>query len=129
MGSAAMLQSGKLINILQLGLKKHPELPNLPLIMDLVKSEEEKRVLELIFARQTMGRPLVAPAGTPPVIVTALRDGFAKAMQDPELVQTANKIGLEIDFTSGEDVQKLVEQLHKLPPSVIERTQRIIAKK
>lgn len=128
-GSAAMLQSGKLINILQLGLKKHPDLPNLPLIMDLVKNDADKQVLELVFARQTMGRPLMAPAGTPPAVVKALRDGFEKAMKDPELVQAAAKIGLETDHTSGEDVQKLVERLHNLPAPIIERTQRILARK
>lgn len=128
-GSAAMLQSGKLINVLQLGLKKHPDLPNVPLIMDLIKSEEEKQVLELVFARQTMGRPLMAPGGASPAVTAALREGFEKAMKDPELVQTAAKIGLEIDYTSGEEVQQLVEKLHNLPKSVIDRTQRILVKK
>lgn len=128
-GSAAMLQSGKLINILQLGLKKHPELPNLPLITDLVKTDDEKQFMELIFARQTMGRPLVAPEGASPAVVQALREGFDKAMKDPELVETAKKIGLEIDSATGAEVQALVDRLHRLPMPVIDRAQKLLAKK
>ncbi len=128
-GSAAMLQSGKLVNILQLGLKKHPELPNLTLITDLVNTPDEKQFMELVFARQTMGRPLMAPEGTPSAIVQALRDGFDKAMKDPELIETAKKIGLEVDSTTGAEVQALVEGLHHLPTAVIERAQKLLAKK
>lgn len=128
-GSASMLKSGKLNIILQLALKKHPELADVPLIMDLVKTEDERQVLELIFARQTMGRPFVAPPGTPSSTVKVLRSAFTSAMKDPDLIATAEKMGLEIDYTSGEDVQELVEKLHKLPPKVVQRTQEIIIPK
>lgn len=127
-GSAAMLKSGKIINILQLGLKKHPDLPDLPLIMDLVSSPDEKQFMELVFARQTMGRPFMAPEGTPAPNVAALREGFVKAMRDPELVEMANKIGLEIDHTTGAEVQELVDRLHKLPKPVIDRAQNLLSK-
>lgn len=128
-GSASMLKSGKLNNILQLALKKHPELPHVPLITDLVQSTNERQLLELIFARQTMGRPFIAPPGTPEGAVKLLRTAFTAAMKDPELTETASKMSLEIDHTDGENVQQLVERLHQLPQVVIERTQSIINKK
>ncbi len=128
-GSASLLKSGKLNVVLQLALKKHPELDHVPLIMDLVKAEDERQVLELIFARQTMGRPFVAPPGTPPETVEMLRSAFTSAMKDPELIATAKKMSLEIDYTSGEDVQALVERLHRFSPNVIKRTQEIILSK
>ncbi|MFN3890162.1 MAG: Bug family tripartite tricarboxylate transporter substrate binding protein [Beijerinckiaceae bacterium] len=128
-GSASLLKSGKLNVVLQLALKKHPELEHIPLIMDMVKAEDERQVLELIFARQTMGRPFVAPPGTPPETVKVLRSAFTSAMKDPDLIATAQKMSLEIDYTSGEDVQELVERLHKFPPKVIQRTQEIILSK
>ncbi|MDB5507747.1 MAG: tripartite tricarboxylate transporter family receptor [Hyphomicrobiales bacterium] len=124
-GSADMLRSGKLTNIMQLGLRKHPDLPDLPLVMDLVKNEDDRRVLELIFARQSMGRPLVAPPGTPPAVVATLRKAFMEAMRDPELVETARKLTLEIDAMPGEEVQAIVERLHAFPSAVIERTQAL----
>jgi tripartite-type tricarboxylate transporter receptor subunit TctC len=128
-GSASMLKSGKLNNILQLALKKHPELPDVPLITDLVQSTNERQLLELIFARQTMGRPFIAPPGTSEGVVKLLRTAFTAAMKDPELIETASKMSLEIDHADGEIVQELVERLHQLPPAVIERTQSIINKK
>jgi tripartite-type tricarboxylate transporter receptor subunit TctC len=124
-GSADMLRTGKLKNIMQLGLRKHPDLPNLPLIMDLVKNEDDRRVLELVFARQAMGRPFIAPPGTPAGIVSALRAGFRDSMKDAELIDFAGKLDLEVAPMSGEDVQALVERLHQFPASVIERTQAI----
>ncbi|MDO9440839.1 MAG: tripartite tricarboxylate transporter substrate-binding protein [Beijerinckiaceae bacterium] len=124
-GSAEMLRSGKLKNIMQLGLRKHADLPDLPLVMDLVKNEDDRRVLELIFARQAMGRPLVAPPGTPPATVAMLRKAFMEAMRDPELIETARKLTLEIDAMPGEEVQGIVERLHGFPEAVIARTQAL----
>lgn len=126
-GSAEMLRTGKIKNVLQLGLRKHPDLPDLPLIMDLVKTEDDRRVLELIFARQAMGRPLMAPPGTPAPVVKALRAGFLAAMADPDLIAMAKKLDVEIAPMTGEDVQSLVERLHKFPAAIVERTQSIAA--
>jgi tripartite-type tricarboxylate transporter receptor subunit TctC len=124
-GSAELMRTGKIKNIMQIGLHKHRDLPNLPLIMDLVKTENDRQVLELVFARQAMGRPFIAPPGTPPAIVATLRAAFDKTVKDPELLEVAKKLDLEVDPMSGEDVQALVERLHKFPKDVIERTQAI----
>jgi tripartite-type tricarboxylate transporter receptor subunit TctC len=74
-----------------------------------------------------MGRPLLAPPGLDPAVAAALRKGFAEAMHDPALIADANKINLELNFVSGEDVQALVERLYRLPPGVISRAQAIAA--
>ena len=124
-GSAEMLRTGKIKNILQLGLRKHPDLPDLPFIMDMVKNENDRQVLELVFARQAMGRPFIAPPGTPPAAVSALRAAFQKTVRDPELLEVARKLDLEVAPMSGEDVQALVERVHNFPAAVIERTQAI----
>ena len=124
-GSGEMLRTGKLKNILQLGLRKHPDLQDLPLIMDLVTTENDRQVLELVFARQAMGRPFVAPPGTPQSIVATLRSAFMTTMKDPELLAVAKKLDLEVSPMTGEDVQALVQRLHNFPKSVIERTQAI----
>jgi tripartite-type tricarboxylate transporter receptor subunit TctC len=72
-----------------------------------------------------MGRPFVAPPGTPPAIVATLRAAFNTAMKDPELLAVAKKLDLEVAPMTGEDVQTLVQRLHNFPKSVIERTQAI----
>jgi tripartite-type tricarboxylate transporter receptor subunit TctC len=82
-------------------------------------------VLELIFSRQAMGRPLVAPPGMEPSVSAWLRRAFDQAMHDPQLIAEAAKMDLELGFFSGQDVQSLVERLYRSPPEVIARAQAI----
>lgn len=128
-GNREQLDNGTLKIILQVALNKHPDLPNVPLVTDYVKSPAERQVLELIFSRNLMGRPLLAPPGLEPAIAAALRQGFAEAMHDPALIADARKTDLELNYVSGEDVQALVERLYHSPPDVIARAQAIAAAK
>src|SRR6516162_9446537 len=70
---AAMIAENKLHVLLQLSLHKHPELPGVPLVVDLARTDEERQILTLIFARQVMGRPFLAPPGIPADRAVALR--------------------------------------------------------
>ncbi len=128
-GSRTQIADGKLKIILQLALSRHKDLPDVPLVMDLVKDPEESRLLELIFSRQSMGRPLVAPPNLDPRVVVALRRAFSDTMHDPDFVAEATRTGLETEFVSGEDVQRLVERLNALPHDVVERAQKMLATK
>jgi tripartite-type tricarboxylate transporter receptor subunit TctC len=129
MGSRDDLKDGRLKLIMQLALQKHAELANVPLVTELVPDGEGKRVLELIFARQSMGRPIVAPPGIDPSVAAALRKAFAAAMHDPEFVAECDKINLEISFVSGEEVEALVKRLYALPESVVSEARKIVAAK
>jgi len=74
-----------------------------------------------------MGRPLVAPPGLDPRLGAALREGFAEAMRDPQLIAEGAKMDLELGFVSGIEVQALIERLYKSPTEVIARAQAIVA--
>jgi hypothetical protein len=113
--------------LLPLPLITHADLPNVPLVTELVKSEEDQKVLELIFSRQSMGRPFAAPPNVSAATVATLRKAFTAVMTDPEMIAMAEKLKLEIDYVPGEEVQALVETVHRLPPAVIARTQKIVA--
>ncbi len=127
-GSREQIESGQFKIMMQLALKKHPELPKVPLVLDLVKNEADRDFLNLIFARQSMGRPLAAPPGLEPSVLAALRRAFADTMKDPDFIAEAEKIGLEIDFVSGEDVGALVKQLYELPKDVRDRAQTLMSR-
>jgi tripartite-type tricarboxylate transporter receptor subunit TctC len=129
MGSRDQLKEGKLKLIMQLALNKHPELPDVPLVTELAPNSEGRRVLELIFARQSMGRPIAAPPGLDPAVTTALRKAFYEAMHDPEFIADCEKINLEISYVGGEDVQALLRQLYSLPENVLAEARRIVAAK
>jgi hypothetical protein len=114
--------SGKKINLLvQLGMKKHPEMGTTPLVMEFAKNDSDRGVLEMIFARQDMAYPVVAPPGVPTERVAVLRRAFAAVMSDPEYLADAKKQQLETDFMRGEDIAKLVERIYDSPAAVIAR--------
>ena len=117
----------KKINILvQLSLAKHEDLPDTPLIMDLAKTDEQKQIFKLIFARQVLGRPFLAPPGIPADRVAALRKAFMDTMQDKEFLAEADKLKLEITAVSGEQLQKIVQEAYDTPQDVVKKTGDIL---
>jgi tripartite-type tricarboxylate transporter receptor subunit TctC len=117
----------KTINVLfQMSTAKHPDLPDLPLVMDLAKSDDDKATLRLVFARQALGRPFVAPPNIPADRVKALRDAFMATMSDPEFLAEAKQAELEITPVSGEEVQQLVAEAYKASPAIVDRIKEIL---
>ncbi|HVY58136.1 MAG TPA: tripartite tricarboxylate transporter substrate-binding protein [Xanthobacteraceae bacterium] len=113
------LRSKKLNIIVQLSLDKSPDLPDVPLIIDLAKNDRQKQILKLIFSRQVMGRPFAAPPGIPEDRARALRRAFEETMKDPEFRAEAEKQGLEVNPVNGEALQSLVRELYDAPKDVV----------
>lgn len=126
LSSAQKLRDGKIRVILQLGITPNPELPGIPSLLDLVKSDVQRQVLELLFARQEMGRPFVLPPGVPAERVTMLRKAFVDATKDPEFLADAQKLNFEIDVMGGEEMQRLMQQLYAKPKEVYDEAKRAI---
>jgi tripartite-type tricarboxylate transporter receptor subunit TctC len=122
----AWLNEKKMTVLTQLALQKHPDLPDVPLVMDLAKNDEQKQILRLIFARQVMGRPYFAPPGIPADRAEALRKAFMATMQDKDFLADAEKAQLEITPVSGEDVQKLVAEVYATPPEIAKKAAAIL---
>jgi tripartite-type tricarboxylate transporter receptor subunit TctC len=105
--------------LVQLSLSKHPELPDVPLVTDFAKTDEQRQILKMIFARQVMGRPYLAPPNLPADRLATLRQAFMDTMTDRDFVAEADKIQLEINPVSGADVEKLVKEVYATPPDII----------
>ena len=114
----AWIDDKKMTVLVQLALRKHPDLPNVPLIMDLAKTDEQRQILKLIFARQTMGRPYLAPPGVPTDRADTLRKAFMDTMNDKDFVAEATKAKLEVTPVDGADLQKLVAEVYATPPAI-----------
>jgi tripartite-type tricarboxylate transporter receptor subunit TctC len=117
--SYALYQKKEITVPVQLALKKHPDLPDVPLIMDLTKDPDERAALRLIFGRQSVARPYAAPPGVPAERIAALRKAFDDTMKDPAFLAEADKTKLEVEPVSGEEVQALVTEIYKSSPKVV----------
>jgi tripartite-type tricarboxylate transporter receptor subunit TctC len=122
----AWIDEHKMTVLVQLALRKHSDLPDVPLIMDLAKTPEQKQILRLIFARQTMGRPYLAPPGVPADRVEALRKAFMDTMSDPDFLADAEKAKLEITPVDGADLQNLVTEIYHTPPEIAKKAAAIL---
>jgi len=119
----------KKFNILvQLALDKHPDLPDIPLIVDLAKTEEQRQILRLIFARQVMGRPFVAPPNVPRERADALRKAFMDTMKDKDFLADAEKAQIEITPVHGAEIDKLVKEIHATPPAIAQNAAALITR-
>jgi tripartite-type tricarboxylate transporter receptor subunit TctC len=115
------VKDGTLKLLVQLSLEKHPDLPNVPLIMDLVRTGEQRAVLRLVFARQVIGRPYLAPPGVPAARLALLRKAFMDTMNDPDFLAEAEKLKLEVTPVPGEKVEQLVAEIYRTPPDIVSK--------
>ena len=111
----------KYLNYLaQLAVKKNPEIPDVPLVMDFAKDEETRQVLVLMFADQEMGRPVAAPPGVPADRADALRAAFDATMKDPAFLEDANKSGASIESPiAGREVESVLRSIYASPKEVV----------
>lgn len=108
--------------LIQLALNKHPDMPDVPLVTDLAKTDEQRSILRLVFARQQIAYPFLAPPGVPSDRVAVLRSAFLQAMADPELLADARKARLEVLPLAGDDAQRLVAELYATPTAIVDKT-------
>jgi tripartite-type tricarboxylate transporter receptor subunit TctC len=118
----------KMIVLVQLSLSKHPELPDVPLVTDFAKTDEQRQILKMVFARQVMGRPYLAPPNLPADRLATLRQAFMDTMTDKDFVAEAQKLDLEINPVSGADVEKLVKEVYATPPDIVAKAKAAAAK-
>ncbi|MGE3248446.1 MAG: Bug family tripartite tricarboxylate transporter substrate binding protein [Beijerinckiaceae bacterium] len=115
------IESGKLAMIYQQGLKKHPELKNVPLVQDLTDNPETKKILRLQFTAFEMGRPLFVAGGVPADRVAALRKAFDATMKDPGLLADAKRQKQDIDPMTGAEMSKLLQEAFATPKELVEK--------
>ena len=121
------LTDGKINVLVQLALLPHPKVANVPTVVDLAKTDEQRAVIELVFAQQDMGRPFFAPPDLPPERAKALREAFIAMVKDPEMLQEAESRQFEINQPMpGEDMAKLIARLYAMPKDAIARAGDVI---
>jgi len=89
-------------------------------------SANNRRVAQIVLAAGDFGRPMMVTPGTPPDRVKILRDAFVKTLNDPEAVAEAKKSRMDVEPTSGEELESLTKEIFDSPPEVFERVKKIL---
>jgi tripartite-type tricarboxylate transporter receptor subunit TctC len=121
------LTRGKINLLLQVGLEKSRELPDVPLIFDLLRSEEDRQMIALLSGATVIARPFAAPPGLPPAKATLLRRAFDATMADPDFLAEAAKMQADISPTTGEEVETTIARIYATPRPVVERVKKFFA--
>ena len=111
---------------MQIGTRT-PDLPNVPLLVDLARNSDDRALLELFSAPYTIGKPTAMGPKVPADRVATLRAAYAATMQDPAFLADAKKLGVEIAPVSGEELASLMARLMNLPPGLLDRAKQAIA--
>jgi tripartite-type tricarboxylate transporter receptor subunit TctC len=118
-------------HILQSGPKHDPRMGDVPTLFELMDQFKTPEVMRgaarIIMASGEFGRPMLAGPGNPPERVKMMREAYAKAMRDPGLIDEAKKGQMDMEYSSGEELQTLMKELMNQPREVIERVKKILA--
>ena len=120
-------KSGKLVVLVQTAVKKHPDLKGVPHLYDYVKTDEDRKVLDLIYGRHILGRPIAAPPNIPEAQKQALRTAFMATMKDKEFLKETKRQHLPIEPWNGEEVEKILAKFLNYPKSVVARARQAMA--
>jgi tripartite-type tricarboxylate transporter receptor subunit TctC len=115
------------INILvQIGLAKASDLPDVPLLMDLAANEGDRQLLRVLSSSTHIGRPIFTAPGVPAERVEALRKAFDTMMHDPAFIQEAKREKFDIDPSTGASMQQTIDEMMAIPKAQSERLRQII---
>ena len=122
----AQVESGNAKIFVQMGMRRNPRFADVPTAIDLVSDPDHKRMFEIAFTDQLMGRPFVVAPGVPADRVAALRAAFDATMKDAEYLADAKRQKMEINPVSGPEIDALLERVYSTPPELIGRMLAIV---
>jgi tripartite-type tricarboxylate transporter receptor subunit TctC len=123
------VRDGKIVPLIQMTLIRHPDLPDVPRLIDLATNDDMRAVFELISITGELGRPLLTAPGVPAERVAALRQAFDATMLDPDFLADAAQIEREIHPIPGAELEALVRRQLSAPKSAIDLLKAALAKK
>jgi tripartite-type tricarboxylate transporter receptor subunit TctC len=122
------VKSGRLKLVIQMGPHKSNAFGNIPSVFDYAKSDEQRAVLELHFNQLVLGRPLAGPPNIPPERLAALRTAFLATMQDKDFLAEAERVGLEIDPATADQVETLLQHFAAFSPEILAKARAAIGR-
>lgn len=127
-GHPDWLRDKKLNIIFHTGVRDYAELPGVPKIRDYANNDLDRDALDLLLARQDLGRPFLAPPAIPADRAAALKAAFAATFEDAAFRADAKKTRADLTLVSGAEIEALFKKIAALPPAVIARAKQAIAR-
>lgn len=127
-GNADWLRDGKIVLILQYSGERHPEVPNVPTVLEVAKTEEQRQVFSLLTTGSDIGRALSMPPDVPKDRLATMRKAFMDMVRDPAMIAEAKKLKLDLEPADGEKLEKIVLSTFQISPDAIARAKAILAK-
>lgn len=124
-----MVKRGELVMLVQMGTAKVPEIAQVPLVMDLARDDEQRQILEVLLAAQTMAWPMFAPAEVPDERVALLRRAYLAMLKDADALADARKTGIEIDPVPGTAINEMLARVYATPQAVIDKARALVGRK
>jgi len=123
------LETGEVVPVLQVTAKAFPDLPNVPLAVNLAKTEEARQLIQVgAQTSSAYARPFVLPPGTPKERVQILRKAFQATLKDPAFLAETEKAKLSLDPVTGEELEKMVGELFTLDAALLVKLKDILYK-
>ena len=117
----------KVYPILSMGLGRNPDVPDVPSVMEIARSDAERQMLKIILTPTIAGRPLTAPPGIPAERADALRTAFMAMVKDQAFLDDAKKSRIEVQPTSGTDIDALVRDIFASPKATIDQVRSFVS--
>src|SRR5919106_2824456 len=121
------LDSKDVVIILQATTKAHPEIPNIPVAFDFLKTDEARKLFQVVTrVHGPTTRPFFLPPGTPKERVLLLRKAYTETMKDPELLAEAKTAKLDINPDDGAGLERNVKEIFDLEPALVAKLKEIL---
>jgi len=118
--------AGRFKLLLQLGHDKDPALGDVPHVYQYAKTDDDRKLFDLIFGLQKIGRPFAAPPQIPKARAEALRNAFMATLDDPKFKAEAARLRIDLTPMNGEQVAEFVRQIYAAPPAIVARARRAV---
>src|ERR1700722_9368601 len=112
--------------LVQSGTRRDKRLPDVPLVTELARNDEQRRVFQLFSSAPALGQPYVAPPGLPADRLDVLRKAFAAMLRDKDFLADAEKIRFTIDAMNGDEVAEIVHQTTHAPTDIVAKAKAAI---
>jgi len=116
----------KIAILFQGGAEPNPELKGVPFVLDLARTDEQKKTIEFLYAGQGIGRPFVAPPDLPAERLKMLRDAFNATMKDADFIAETKKSKLELEPEDGEHLAALIAKIYATPKPIVDKIANLI---